>query len=134
MESTDGGIIAFGAYGKGHVSYSSGGATVITILSNGHNALTRWQKKGYLKKIRSGFYRLTNRPIKGEADLFFIANRIYTPSYISLQPALRWYNFIPEGVFTIYPQGFEKAGFSSRNAQCIPWRLPLLHSLSGNTF
>ena len=65
------------------------------------NALTRWQKKGYLEKIRRGFYRLTNRPIKGDADLFFIANRIYAPSYISLQSALRWYGFIPEGVFTI---------------------------------
>lgn len=65
------------------------------------NALTRWQKQGYVQKIRSGFYRLTNRPLKGEADFFFIANRIYAPSYISLQSALRWYDFIPEGVFTV---------------------------------
>lgn len=65
------------------------------------NALTRWQKKGYLEKIRSGYYRLTNRSISGEGDLYFIANRIYAPSYISLQSALRWYDLIPEGVFTI---------------------------------
>ena len=65
------------------------------------NALTRWQRKGYLEKIRNGFYRLTNQVITGDADLFFIANRIYQPSYISLQSALRWYDFIPEGVFTI---------------------------------
>ena len=65
------------------------------------NALTRWQKKGYLEKIRSGFYRLTNRPLRGEAELFFIAKRIYAPSYISLQSALRWYDLIPEAVFTI---------------------------------
>lgn len=65
------------------------------------NALTRWQKKGYLQKIRRGLYRLTNRPIRGDADLFFIANRMYLPSYISLQSALRWYDFIPEGVFSI---------------------------------
>ncbi len=65
------------------------------------NALTRWQKQGYVQKIRSGFYRLTSRPLKGEADFFFIANRIYAPSYVSLQSALRWYDFIPEGVFTV---------------------------------
>ncbi len=65
------------------------------------NALTRWQQKGYLEKIRQGYYRLTARPVIGEADLFFIANKIYFPSYISLQSALRWYDFIPEGVFTI---------------------------------
>ena len=65
------------------------------------NALTRWQKKGYLQKIRRGFYRLTDRPIKGESDFFFIANRIYSPSYVSLQSALRRYDFIPEGVFMV---------------------------------
>lgn len=63
------------------------------------NALTRWQKKGYLKKIKSGYYRLSNQPLSGEQDLFFIANQIYFPSYISLHSALRWYDFIPEGVF-----------------------------------
>lgn len=65
------------------------------------NALARWQRKGYLQKIRNGFYRLASRPIEGERGLFFIANRIYAPSYISLQSAMRWYDFIPEGVFTI---------------------------------
>lgn len=65
------------------------------------NALTRWQKKGYIEKIRNGYYRLTSRPVLGDADLFFIANRIYQPSYVSLESALRWYDFIPEGVFTV---------------------------------
>jgi predicted transcriptional regulator of viral defense system len=64
------------------------------------NALTRWQKKGYLQKIRRGYYRLTSQEVRGDADLFFIANRIYSPSYVSLHSALRWYDFIPEGVFT----------------------------------
>lgn len=65
------------------------------------NALTRWQKAGYLKKIRNGFYRIDDKPLDGEAALFLIANRIYAPSYISLQSALSWYGFIPEGVFTV---------------------------------
>lgn len=66
-----------------------------------HNALTRWQRAGYLTKIRNGFYRFTERPVAGESELFFIANRIYSPSYISLQSALSWHGLIPEGVFTI---------------------------------
>ncbi|HMQ61270.1 MAG TPA: hypothetical protein PKE06_11425 [Flavilitoribacter sp.] len=65
------------------------------------NALTRWQEKGYLQKIRSGFYRFASRPLKSDSDIFFIANRIYQPSYVSLQSAMRWYDFIPEGVFTV---------------------------------
>ncbi len=66
-----------------------------------HNALTRWQSTGYLVKIRNGFYRFAERPVKGESELFFIANRIYAPSYISLQSALSWHGLIPEGVFTV---------------------------------
>ena len=65
------------------------------------NALTRWQNAGYLLKIRNGFYRLAERPITSESELFFIANRIYTPSYVSLQSALSWHGLIPEGVFTV---------------------------------
>lgn len=65
------------------------------------NALTRWQRAGYLEKIRNGFYHFVGKPLAGTADMFFIANRIYNPSYVSLQSALSWYGFIPEGVFTI---------------------------------
>ena len=65
------------------------------------NALTRWQKKGYIEKIRNGYYRFTQSPIAGNADLFFMANQIYHPSYISLQSAFSFYGFIPEGIFQI---------------------------------
>ena len=65
------------------------------------NVLTKWQEKGYLTKIRNGYYRLTENKLKGEEDAFFMSNHIYTPSYVSLQSALRWYDFIPEGVFMV---------------------------------
>jgi predicted transcriptional regulator of viral defense system len=60
--------------------------------------LTEWQSKGYLQKVINRFYAWSNKPLD-EYQLAFIANRIYSPSYISLKSALRWYNFIPEGVF-----------------------------------
>lgn len=66
-----------------------------------HNALTRWQKAGHLEKIRNGFYRLSGNPVAGDAGLYFMANRIYAPSYVSLQSALDWHGFIPEAVFTV---------------------------------
>lgn len=75
------------------------------------NALTRWQQKGYIEKIRQGYYRITEHPISGDADLFLIANKIYHPSYISLQSALRWYGFIPEGVFTTTSISTKKTNF-----------------------
>lgn len=62
--------------------------------------LLHWQKKGYIVKIRNGWYKF-NEAISEETELYFIANKIYSPSYISLESALNYYNFIPEGVFKI---------------------------------
>ncbi len=61
--------------------------------------LTNWQNKGYIQKVRNGWYILTDRRINEEL-LFTIANQIYTPSYVSLESALSWHGLIPEGVFT----------------------------------
>lgn len=60
--------------------------------------LVAWQKKGYIQKIRNNWYRFAKRPLHDE-DLFFIANKIYHPSYVSLESAFSYYQFIPEGVF-----------------------------------
>ncbi len=62
--------------------------------------LSEWQKKGYIKKVRQGFYIFTDLQIHEEA-LCLIANTIYRPSYISLEMAFSLYNFIPEGVYEI---------------------------------
>lgn len=65
-----------------------------------YRRLTEWQQKGYLKKIIKGHYLFADREL-GELDLFAVANRIYHPSYISLESALRHYDLIPEGVFSV---------------------------------
>ncbi len=62
--------------------------------------LDRWEKKGYIIKIKRGFYSLADNELS-EQFLFFTANRIYSPSYISLEKALKFYGFIPEEVFQI---------------------------------
>lgn len=60
--------------------------------------LVEWQEKGYIVKIRRGYYCFEERK-NGERFLYFAANRIYSPSYISMESALGFYNLIPEGVF-----------------------------------
>lgn len=65
------------------------------------DVLTRWQKNGYLRKLRNGYYRLETAAVEDESSLYRIANTLYSPSYVSLQSALHHYNFIPEGVFQI---------------------------------
>jgi predicted transcriptional regulator of viral defense system len=62
--------------------------------------LVEWQQKGYLVKVKRGYYCFGERN-RGEQFLYFAANKIYSPSYISFENALAYYNLIPEGVFTI---------------------------------
>jgi len=51
-----------------------------------------------LKKIINNFYVFSQKDLT-KAEFMFIANKIYKPSYISLEMALSHYNFIPEAVF-----------------------------------
>jgi predicted transcriptional regulator of viral defense system len=62
--------------------------------------LVEWQKKDYIIKLRNGYYCFSEYP-KAESWLHFAANRIYQPSYVSLQSALSYYGLIPEGVFQV---------------------------------
>lgn len=65
-----------------------------------YRRLSEWQKKDYITKIIKGYYIFSDTELNEEV-LFSIANKIYKPSYISLESALDYYNFIPEGVFKI---------------------------------
>ena len=59
--------------------------------------LTRYKQAGYLISPRRGVYYLA-----GEVeDKYKIANKVYTPSYISLDSALGKYDLIPETVYTL---------------------------------
>jgi predicted transcriptional regulator of viral defense system len=62
--------------------------------------LVEWQEKGYIKKLRNRYYYFSDQDESG-SFLFYVANELYHPSYISLESALSVYNFIPEGVFQI---------------------------------
>ena len=61
------------------------------------NTLSRWVKKGYLIKLRNNLYTFSE--LKSFNNIhFYIANRIYRPSYISLHSAMTFYGFIPESI------------------------------------
>lgn len=62
--------------------------------------LLNWQKKGILVRFRNGWYGLSGK-VRSEAELYFVANKIYRPSYISLESAMAYYGWIPEAVFTV---------------------------------
>jgi len=62
--------------------------------------LYEWQKKHYIQKIVKGYYRFSDANIS-EYELFTISNKIYVPSYISLEMGLSYYHLIPESVYGI---------------------------------
>lgn len=63
------------------------------------NQLTQWQKDGSIKQVKKGFYVFSNQQDKlSSEEVSFL---LYRPSYISLEYALRKYNFIPEMVETV---------------------------------
>jgi len=64
------------------------------------NNLLRWVEKGYLIKLRQGWYAFAE--YKGKSDYnWYFANKMYAPSYISLHTALAFYGLIPEAVVGI---------------------------------
>lgn len=65
-----------------------------------HHRLIEWQKKGLIERIANGVYKFSDVELN-ELKLFFIANKIYPPSYISLETSLSYYNLIPETVYNI---------------------------------
>lgn len=62
--------------------------------------LIEWQAKGYLAPVARGFYAWPGR-LNHVADKWALACKVYAPAYISLEAALSFYGFIPEGVFSV---------------------------------
>jgi len=59
--------------------------------------ITRNLKSGLFLKLRNNYYMLKD----SNPSLYLIANKLYQPSYISLESALSHYGVIPEVVYTV---------------------------------
>lgn len=57
--------------------------------------LVRWQRKGYILRLRNQWYAFKDAGSHENIE-WLAANLIYAPSYVSLHTALSWYNLIPE--------------------------------------
>ncbi len=65
------------------------------------NCITEWVKKGLVIRLKQGLYTLRDKDRRKKVTKSYLANQIYSPSYISLEYALQHYNFIPEAVYLI---------------------------------
>jgi predicted transcriptional regulator of viral defense system len=54
-------------------------------------------EKKFFTKLRNGLYALEEK----RPPIYFVANKLYRPSYVSLETALSYYGIIPETVYSI---------------------------------
>jgi predicted transcriptional regulator of viral defense system len=64
------------------------------------NNLWRWERQRKIIKLRQGFYTFPAHKKNGDAP-FYAANKIYAPSYISLETARSYFGIIPEAVVSV---------------------------------
>jgi len=62
--------------------------------------LVRWEQKKYLVKLRNGYYSFPEYIAEKDFS-FYVANRMYRPSYVSLHTALAFFGLIPESVVQV---------------------------------
>ena len=62
------------------------------------NQLSRWTKKGALVPLKKGMYAFPPDDATAAPEILYVANRLYEPSYVSLEYALSLYELIPEYV------------------------------------
>ena len=63
--------------------------------ANLKKSIFRWKKKKWIYPLKRGLFELTYPADNNIPDLH-VANRLYAPSYISLETALSYYSIIPE--------------------------------------
>ena len=63
--------------------------------------LKRALKSGEVIRIHRGLYCLGSKYLRQKPDPLVLAQRIYGPSYISLETALSYHGWIPEAVYAI---------------------------------
>lgn len=66
-----------------------------------HNQVNSWVKNGEVVKLKRGLYTLNDEDRKVGLSKGFLANLLYSPSYISLEFALAYYDLIPEAVYSV---------------------------------
>lgn len=60
------------------------------------NNFIRWLSKGYFVRLRKDLYEFIEKGSELKIPDLYIANRLYEPSYVSLETALSVYSIIPD--------------------------------------
>lgn len=70
-------------------------------IKDGNQKLRLLERDGEIIRLKRGLYVCHPESIDKPLSTELIANHLYTPSYISMSSALRYYGLIPEAVYTM---------------------------------
>lgn len=73
------------------------------------NLIKRALASGEVVHVRRGLYCLATKYLREKIDPLVLAQRIYGPSYISLETALSYHGWIPEAVYTITSAALDRS-------------------------
>jgi len=104
-------------------------ADVATMLDgtdfSRHGLIKRAIAAGEILNIRRGLYCLAPEFQKKPISVYALAERIYGPSYISMESALSYHGWIPEAVYACTCASFAKSReFSTPSGTFSYWRVP----------
>lgn len=68
-------------------------------LKSANKKVTWLEKQGVIIRLKRGLYVVNPEHSGKTLSSELIANHLYTPSYISMSTALRYYGLIPEAVY-----------------------------------
>ena len=68
-------------------------------LKSADKKVARLEKNGHIIRLKRGLYVVNPEHTGQPLSIELIANHLYTPSYISMSSALRYYGLIPEAVY-----------------------------------
>jgi hypothetical protein len=77
--------------------------------SSRYGLVKRAMAEGEIVQIRRGLYCLAEHYRKKPLNIFSMAQRIYGPSYVSLESALSYHGWIPEAVYTCTNAGLKNS-------------------------
>ncbi len=83
-----------GVFSQADVAVTTGGSDF-----SRHGLVKRALANGEILSIRRGLYCLAPRYQKKPVSVYALSQRIYGPSYVSLETALRYHGWIPEAVY-----------------------------------
>lgn len=74
-----------------------------------YGLMKRAMNAGDIIRIRRGLFALSRKHQRNGIDLFELAQKVYGPSYVSLESALSYHGWIPEGVQTTTSVSFRRS-------------------------